>query len=74
MVWLLWETLIYVKKSFQKDADDLPLETANHDENDDELYDKNTISKKQQKKDQKWELLEQFGLSVRKIQRNTLVN
>ena len=64
----------YVKKSFQKDADNLPLETANDDENDDELCDENTISKKHNKNDQKRELLEVFGLTVRKIQRNTIVN
>ena len=40
----------YVKKSFQNDADNLPLETANDDENDDELCDENTISKKHNKK------------------------
>lgn len=40
----------YVKKSFQKDADNLPLETANDDENDDELSDENTISKKHKKR------------------------
>ena len=40
----------YVKKSFQKDADNLPLETANDDENDNELCDENTISKKHNKK------------------------
>ena len=36
----------YVKKAFQKDSDNLPLETAN----DDELCDENPIRKKQNKK------------------------
>ena len=40
----------YVKKSFQNDADNLPLETSNDNENDDELCDENTISKKHNKK------------------------
>ena len=39
-----------VKKSIQKDTDNFPLETTNHDENDDELCDENTISKKHNKK------------------------
>ena len=36
----------YVKETFQKDSDNLSLETAN----DDELCDENIISKKQNKK------------------------
>ena len=41
----------YIKKSFTKDADNLPLETADSDENDDDLLDCNAIdSKKKQKK------------------------
>ena len=40
----------YVRKSFINDLDNLPLETANDDENDDELCNENTITDKKNKK------------------------
>ena len=40
----------YVKKSFLYDADKLPVETTNDDENDDELCDENAIADKKNKK------------------------
>ena len=39
-----------IKKSFTKDADNLPLETADSDENDDDLLDCNAIDSKKSKK------------------------
>lgn len=64
----------YVKKSFLNDADNLPVEKANDDENDDELCDENTIADKKNKKVPKVELLNVFGLIRKKIQKNTTVS
>ena len=40
----------YIKKSVIKDADNLPLETADSDENDDDLFDSNAINSKKRSK------------------------
>ena len=51
--WAAWYDLSgksYVKKSFLNDSDNLPLETANDDENDDELCDEKSIIDKKNKK------------------------
>ena len=64
----------YVKKSFQKDANNLPLETANEDEMTMNFVMKIPLVRITTKKDRKRELLEVFGLAMRKIQRNTFVN
>ena len=64
----------YVRKSFINDLDNLPLETANDDENDDELCNENTITDKKNKKRSKAELLGVFGLIRKKIQKSTTVS
>ena len=56
----------YVKKSFQKDADNLLLETANDDENDDELCDENTINKKHNKKRSKARIIRSVWFNCEK--------
>ena len=51
--WAAWYDLRgkpYVEKSFLNDSDNLPLETANDDENDDELCDDKSIIDKKNKK------------------------
>ena len=51
--WTAWYDLCvkpYVKKSFLYDADKLPVETTNDDENDDVLCDENAIADKKNKK------------------------
>ena len=40
----------YVKKSFENDTDNLPRETANGEDNDDEISNENTITEKKSKK------------------------
>ena len=40
----------HIKKSVIKDADNLPLETADSDENDDDLFDSNAINNKKRSK------------------------
>lgn len=40
----------HIKKSVIKDADNLPLETADSDENDDDLFDSNAINSKKRSK------------------------
>ena len=60
----------YIKKSFPNDTDNLPLVTVDSDENGDDLFDDNTInSKNTEKRDQKSELSEVFGIIVKKIQK-----
>ena len=63
----------YEKKSFQKDSDNFLLETANADENDDELCNEDSTNKKKTRKDQGLELLEAFGLIKKEIQKNIYV-
>lgn len=51
--WAAWYDLSgksYLKRSFLNDSDNLPLETANDDENDDELCDEKSIIVKKNKK------------------------
>ena len=74
--WVAWYDLSqkpYVKKSFQNDTDKLPLETG-IDENDDTLPDESRSNKETNRKDHQLELLEVFGLTKKKTQRNTTVN
>ena len=61
----------YIKKSVKKDADNLPLETADSDENDDDLFDSNAINSKKRSKAR---IIGSVWYNREKIQKNTTAN
>ena len=59
-----------IKKSFTKDADNLPLETADSDENDDDLLDCNAIDSKKSKKRLKARIIRSVWYNREKKKKN----